>query len=87
MSSPSPQEARSWLIDVIAGRATREAAADWASGWVSADDPAVEDPATWKALTELSGIDLLEEPGVYFHSELDIHQWLDELEDSIQDEE
>lgn len=79
---PSPDRAavRERLLDLLAGRESREGVAAWASTWVTQDDPDVEDPIVWNALRELSGADLMISPADYLHGEDDLHQWLDRLE-------
>ena len=79
---PSPDRAavRERLLDLLAGRESREGVATWASTWVTQDDPDVEDPIVWNALRELSGADLMISPVDYLHGEDDFHEWLDRLE-------
>lgn len=79
---PSPERAavRERLLDLLAGRASREEVAAWASTWVIQEDPAVEDPVVWNALCDLVGADLKISPVDYLHGEDDIHEWLDRVE-------
>jgi hypothetical protein len=77
---PSREEARAVLGDLLAGRLTREQAADWASPWVREQRPAVEDSKTWETLKRLAGADLRVSPVEYLHNESDFHAWLDEIE-------
>lgn len=81
-ASPSPDraEVRQRLLDLLGGRASREEVADWASTWVTQDDPAVEDPIVWNALRDLAGADLKVNPVDYLHGEVDFHEWLDQVE-------
>ena len=83
---PSRDEVRQKLLDVLAGRATREDAASWADTWVIESDPDVNDFVVWRALKRLSGIDLRVNATDYLHSEADIHQWLDPVENAIEQE-
>lgn len=64
----------------MSGRATREEVADWASTWVTMDNPQVADSVVWAGLHHLAGADLLSSPGEYLHHDIDFHAWLDELE-------
>lgn len=78
--APSRVEVRQRLLDLLAGHVSREEVADWASNWVAAADPAVDDEVVWGALLQLSGADLRESPTDYLHSEVDFHEWLDRVE-------
>ena len=73
---PTRQEVKVRLIDLLAGRASREEVANWAAHWVIADDPGVEDEVVWESLTVLVGADLETAPGVYLHAEPDFEDWL-----------
>lgn len=78
--SPDRAEVRQRLLDLVAGRASREEVATWASTWVIQDDPAVDDPIVWNALRDLAGADLKVNPVDYLHGEADFHEWLDRVE-------
>lgn len=82
--SPAPgrDDVLQHLLDLLAGRLSREDVADWASAWVREPDPNVEDPIVWEALKQLSGADLRESPVNYLHSESDFHEWLDRVEEA-----
>ncbi|CCG51828.1 putative nucleic acid binding protein [Bacillus velezensis YAU B9601-Y2] len=41
---------------------------DWASEYVAADDPAVEDETVWEMLVYLSGFDLKDSPDAYLYT-------------------
>lgn len=68
------------LLDLLAGRTTREEVADWAVEWVREPRPDVHDPVVWEALTQMAGADLRVSPTAYLHGESDFHAWLDALE-------
>lgn len=70
------------MLDVLAGRRSREETASWASQWVTESDPGVDDLIAWEALNQLAGVDLRVSRVDYLHSETDIHEWLDRLEES-----
>jgi hypothetical protein len=79
---PTRAELRKRLHDLLEGRVSREEVAEWAGGWVGADDPRVDDSTVWQALERLSGADMKTGPEEYLHSEPDFHAWLDALEDA-----
>ena len=81
---PSREEVRQKLLDVLAGRLSREEASSWTDTWVVESDPDVDDFVVWEALTELSGIDLRVNATDYLHNEADIHSWLDRVEEAIE---
>lgn len=85
LAPPSREVLRARLLDLLAGRATREEVADWAVKWVREPMPDVQDPIAWEALKQLSGADLRISPRDYLHSEVDFHSWLDQLEGDDQD--
>ncbi|HEV7504862.1 MAG TPA: DNA-binding protein [Thermoanaerobaculia bacterium] len=80
-SPPEPEraEVEKVLEDLIAGRCSREEAADWAVRWVIADDPDVEDDAVWEALGVLAAADLKTTDRPYLYEEADFRQWLADL--------
>ena len=80
---PTREQVRQKLHDVLVGRISREDASSWADTWVVDSDPDVDDFVVWKALTQLSGVDLRVNATDYLHNEADIHDWLDKVENSI----
>lgn len=56
---------------------TREDASAWASPWILADDPDVEDDAVWTALTLVGGIDLRHDypDGPWLYPPNQIEEW------------
>jgi hypothetical protein len=84
--APSRDEVRQKFLDVLAGRISREEAASWADTWVIDDDPEVDDRVVWEALKDLCGVDLRVNPTDYLHNEVDIHQWLDRVENAIEED-
>jgi len=79
---PTRAELRKCVLNLLEGRLSREEVAEWAGGWVGADDPRVDDSTVWQALERLSGADMKTGPEEYLHSESDFHAWLDALEDA-----
>jgi hypothetical protein len=78
---PTRDEVKQMLLDLIAGRRTPEEVADWASAKMAAlESVHVRDLELWHLITTLSGADLMTEPGVYLHSELDYRDWLHRLD-------
>jgi len=57
---------------------TREEVSDWASYYVMADDPTIDDEIVWELLITISGIDILDSPTSYLHSEVDIKDWINQ---------
>ena len=82
MNLPAPTRAtvRQTLVNLIAGHISKEQASDWASAWVIADDPDVDDPVVWAALQALSGADLKIGQNEYLHTRADFAGWLDNLD-------
>jgi hypothetical protein len=79
-AEPSRDQVRKQLLDLLAGRLTREQVADWASEWIREPEPTVQDLVVWEALKQLLGADLRESPLDYLHSDADFHEWLDRVE-------
>lgn len=72
---------RSVFLDVLEGRMTREAADRWAYSVVSASDsgtlsfvPPEEKRRIWEGVMYLYGVDMMEAPGEYLHTEEDIRE-------------
>lgn len=78
--APPRSEVRQVLRDLVEGRRTPGEVADWATPWIAARHPAVEDEAVWNALTTLSGADIEVEPGDYLHGQEDFETWLEDFE-------
>lgn len=79
---PDRDAVRQQLLDLLGQRKSRGEVADWASVWVREPQPAVDDPALWEALIQLSGADLQMSPSDYLHSPADFQDWLDRLEEA-----
>ena len=79
---PSRTEIETRLVELLAGKQSREEVANWASQWIRAEEPGVDDPAVWKALNELAGADLITIDRPYLHEEVDFRAWLEELRTS-----
>lgn len=76
---------RKIFLDVLAGRMTREAADRWAYSIVSESESGVltfepprERARIWEGVMYLYGIDIMEAPGEYLHSEEDIRTAMEE---------
>jgi hypothetical protein len=80
LPAPSRKEVEEKMLNLLNGTLTKEQVADWASRWITQSDPNISDEAVWNALMSLAGADTLEAPGVYLHTEPDLHAWLDELQ-------
>jgi hypothetical protein len=70
---------------LLTGEKSRGEVADWAMRWVRDDSLEVNDSATWRALDELVGADLMIGPAEYLHNEDDFHNWIQVLERAIED--
>jgi hypothetical protein len=55
---PTQADVERVFVDLLAGRSTREEADRWATQWIAADDPGVDDEVVWWGLQLLCGIDL-----------------------------
>ena len=83
---PSRADVRDQLRRLLAGSASREAVATWASTWVVTEPhPRVDDPLVWRALKQLCGADLLSQPDEYLHDEADFRRWLEPLDEAPAD--
>jgi len=76
---PSRAEVDSRLVELIEGIQSRQEIADWASQWIRASEPGVDDPAVWKVLTCLVGADMITTDRPYLYEEVDFRDWLEEL--------
>ena len=80
---PTRSEIEARLVLLIEKEDTRAEVADWASEFTTYDDPEiypeVDDPAVWKALTQLAGADLQTSPSEFLHCQDDFRAWLVEL--------
>jgi hypothetical protein len=81
--SPSREEMRLRLRDLIGGKCSRQDVSDWAAQWLAADYPSVEDDVVWRALVGLGAANLKTGPNEYLYYEPDFHAWLDDVEDAI----
>jgi len=71
------------LEDLVAGRQTREEAANWAAEWVNdTDDVKVDDFAVWEALTAILGADLISTDRPYLYGPSDFADWAERLRSS-----
>jgi hypothetical protein len=71
------------LQGLVSGELSREDASDWATQWVAADDPAVDDDMVWEALTKLCGADLPSTDREYLYGRVDFEVWLAELRSGL----
>ena len=78
---PSREEVERKLLDLIEDRITREEASAWASPWVTADDPGIEDDAVWQAIGSLWMADgpTSDHPYPYLFGREDFEAWLQEF--------
>lgn len=79
-TEPTRDAVKCVLHELISGTLSREAASDWASVWVVADDPGITDQAVWATIRELSGADLKVSPNEYLHTLDDFRRWLQNLD-------
>jgi len=73
---PSREEVERKLLDLIAGRITREEASAWASPWAGAYESGIEDEALEDAL---QGLYLADGPTIdrpYLYERVDFEKWL-----------
>ena len=73
------ESVRAVFREVLAGRMTREAADRWAYGLVKHSEtgslsfvPESEKKRIWDGITYLYGVDSMDEPGEYLHTDEDI---------------
>lgn len=75
------ESVRGVFREVLAGRMTREAADRWAYGLVQQSEtgflifvPEAEKKRIWDGIMYLYGVDSMEEPGEYLHTDEDIRE-------------
>lgn len=78
MKEPTMAECLKKAGLILNGQAEREEVSDWASEYVAADDPAVEDETVWEMLIYLSGFDLKDSPDSYLHTIEELRDWVQE---------
>jgi transcription initiation factor IIE alpha subunit len=83
MNQPTVNEILDRLNSVLNGELTREEASDWASYYVMADEPTIDDKIVWDLLKIISGIDVLDSPTSYLHNEEDIKDWIKQATKSL----
>jgi hypothetical protein len=69
MNHPTVSEIIKRLKLILIGEVTREEVSNWASFYVKADDPNIEDNNVWDLLILRSGLDILDSPTTYFHND------------------
>ena len=71
---------------LIEDEGTRVEVAEWASEFITYDDPEiyppVDDPGVWQAISQLAGADLQVSPSDFLHGQEDFRAWLQELRSS-----
>ena len=77
--APSRSEAEARILGLISGGVSRDAATAWATQWIAAGDPGVDDPVVWRALQNLSGADAVSTDRPFLFEEVDFRAWLEEL--------
>ncbi|MFJ8090226.1 DNA-binding protein [Lysinibacillus sp. NPDC095746] len=65
MKQPTVSEIIKILKLVLISEMTREEVSDWATLYVMADNPNIDDENVWDLLILLSGIDILDSPTTY----------------------
>lgn len=83
MNQPTVIEIIDRLQSVLNGELTREEVSDWASYYVMADDPTIDDEIIWDLLKIISGVDILDSPTSYLHNEEDIKDWIKQATKSL----
>jgi hypothetical protein len=83
MNQPTVSEIIKSLKSVLVGKMTREEVSDWASFYVMADNPSINDENVWDLLILLSGIDVLDSPTTYLHNDEDINDWIKQATESF----
>lgn len=81
---PSRYDVLEKLTALANSRISPEAAAEWASEWILADQqPGVEvradDKAIWSAILQMHGADLRVSPNEYLHGLEDFAEWLSQF--------
>jgi hypothetical protein len=62
---------------VVNGNLTREEVSDWASLYIMAVEPTIEDENVWDLLILISGIDIRDSAISYLHNEEDSKAWIE----------
>lgn len=83
MNQPTVSEIINRLDLVLTDGMTREEVSDWASYYVMADNPTIDDENVWELLKIISGIDILDSPKTYLHNEEDIKDWIKKATKSL----
>jgi hypothetical protein len=83
MNQPTISEIIKRLKLVLVGEMKREEVSDWASFYVMADNPNIDDENVWDLLILLSGIDILDSPTTYLHYDEDINDWINQATESL----
>ncbi|MGZ4161056.1 MAG: DNA-binding protein [Neobacillus sp.] len=83
MNQPTVSDIIDRLKSVLNGEMTREEVSDWASYYVMADAPTINDEIVWDLLKIISGIDILDSPTSYLHNEEDIKDWIKQATKSL----
>ncbi|MCH6268885.1 DNA-binding protein [Neobacillus citreus] len=83
MNQPTVSDIIDRLKSILNGEMTREEVSDWASYYVMADAPTINDEIVWDLLKIISGIDILDSPTSYLHNEEDIKDWMKQATKSL----
>ena len=62
---------------MVNGQLTREEVSDWASFYIMADEPTIEDEHVWDLLILISGVDIRDSAISYLHNEEDLKAWIE----------
>lgn len=76
---PSRAEVADVLRGLIRGSMRRQYASRWASCWVAADDPGIEDDRVWNALECLVMSDIRTVDRAFLYEVIDFRVWLEDL--------
>ncbi|PEL11417.1 hypothetical protein [Bacillus sp. AFS017336] len=79
MTEPTLDDILLKLKLIISNELSRGEVADWASQYVMANEPIVENDIVWEFLQIVSGIDILDSPATYLHSIRDIEFWITQI--------
>ena len=83
MNQPTVREIIDRLKLVLNGELTRDEVSNWASYYVMADEPTVDDEIVWELLKIICGIDTLVSSTSYLHNEEDIKDWIKQAKKSL----
>ena len=77
--APTCGEVADRLRALIDGSISREEASEWASHWIAADDPEVDNDRVWRALEGLVSADAPSTDREFLYERIDFQEWLRQL--------